>query len=429
MSSSSRIPAFYKMSVEERQRTLGKALGLSGAEMDVLTAHDALPLETADLMVENAVGTFALPFGVALNFQVNGREVVVPMTVEEPSVIAAASNAALVARAGGGFQAEADPGAMIGQIQIVRVKDVSRAVERLEQARPALLAHADELTPGLCRRGAGPRDIEIRLVDTPRGETMIVVHVLVDTGDAMGANAVNSLVEALAPRVAELAGGEACLRILSNLADRRLARASVRVPAKALGRDGIPGEEVAERMLYAYELAWADPYRAATHNKGIMNGIDAVAVATGNDWRAIEAGAHAYACTEGAYRSLSRWALDEGHLVGSLELPMGVSTVGPAVESHPRVRLALRILGVTSARELAAIMVAVGLASNMAAMRALATEGIQKGHMALHARAVSHAAGARGDEAEELRRALIEGGEVKIDRARELLRSSRDATT
>jgi hydroxymethylglutaryl-CoA reductase len=427
--SSSRIPAFYRMSVEERQQKLGETLGLSPGEMDVLMAHDALPLETADIMVENAVGTFALPFGVALNFQMNGRDYVVPMTVEEPSVIAAASNAALVARAGGGFKAEADPGAMIGQIQLVRVRDARRAVERLTAARAELLASADELTPGLCRRGAGPRDIEIRLVETPRGETMVVVHFLVDTGDAMGANAVNSLVEALAPRVAELGGGEACLRILSNLADRRLARSAVRVPVQALGRDGIPGEEVAERMLYAYEFAWADPYRAATHNKGIMNGIDAVAVATGNDWRAIEAGAHAYACRDGAYRSLSRWAIEDGHLVGSLELPMGVSTVGPAVESHPRVRLALRMLGVGSARELASVMVTVGLASNMAAMRALATEGIQKGHMALHARAVSHAAGARGDEAEELRQALIENGEIKIDRARELLRATRDVTT
>jgi hydroxymethylglutaryl-CoA reductase len=427
--SSSRIPAFYTLSVEERQQKLGEALGLSRAEMDVLTAHDALPLETADIMIENAVGTFALPFGVALNFQINGRDYVVPMTVEEPSVVAAASNAALVARAGGGFKAEADPGAMIGQIQLVRVKDVPRAVARLGQARAELLARADELTPGLCRRGAGPRDIEVRLVESPRGETMIVVHVLVDTGDAMGANAVNSLVEQLAPRVAELAQGEACLRILSNLADRRLARASVRVPTAALGRDGIPGEEVAERMLYAYEFAWADPYRAATHNKGIMNGIDAVAVATGNDWRAIEAGAHAYACVDGSYRSLSRWAIEDGHLIGSLELPMGISTVGPAVESHPRVRLALRMLGVASARELAAVMTAVGLASNMAAMRALATEGIQKGHMALHARAVSHAAGARGDEAEELRRALIEGGEVKIDRARALLQATRNTAT
>ena len=260
-------------------------------------------------------------------------------------------------------------------------------------------------------------------MDTPRGETMVVLHVMVDTGDAMGANATNSLVEGLAPMVEEIAGGTACLRIHSNLADRRRARAAVRVPVAALGRDGLAGEEVAERMLYAYELAWADPYRAATHNKGIMNGIDAVAVATGQDWRGIEAGAHAYACRDGAYRSLTTWSIEDGHLVGTIELPMAVSTVGPVTEAHPRVRLALRMLGVSSARELAGVMAAVGLASNMAAMRALATEGIQKGHMALHARAVSHAAGARGEDVERLREQLIADGEVKLARARELLRT------
>jgi hydroxymethylglutaryl-CoA reductase len=391
--------------------------------VEALEAADALPLEVADIMIENAVGTFALPFGVALNFQVNGRDHVVPMVVEEPSVIAAASNAALVARAGGGFVAEAEPGAMIGQIQLVQVPDPGAAVERLGAARARLLAAAEDLTPGLCRRGAGPRDLEVRLVRSPRGETMVVVHVLVDTGDAMGANAVNSLVEGLSAMVEEIAGGVACLRILSNLADRRLARAAVRVPFAALARGDLEGEAVAERMMYAYELAAADPYRAATHNKGIMNGIDAIAVATGNDWRAIEAGAHAFACRDGAYRSLSTWSIESGHLVGSLELPMAVSTVGPLVQSHPRVRLALRLLGVSGARELAGLMAAVGLASNMAAMRALATEGIQKGHMALHARAVSHAAGARGAEAEVLRRRLLAAGEVKIDRARELLRA------
>jgi hydroxymethylglutaryl-CoA reductase len=239
----------------------------------------------------------------------------------------------------------------------------------------------------------------------------------------MGANAVNSLVEGLAPMVAEIAGGTTCLRILSNLADRRLARAAVRIPFTALARDGLDGGEVAERMLWAWEFAANDPYRAATHNKGIMNGVDAVAVATGNDWRAIEAGAHAYACRDGAYRSLTTWEVVSGDLVGTIELPMAVSTVGPLVQSHPRVRLSLRILGVASARELGALMAAVGLASNLGAMRALATEGIQKGHMALHARSVSHAAGARGEEAEELRRRLVAAGEVKIDRARELLRA------
>jgi hydroxymethylglutaryl-CoA reductase len=421
--SSSRIPSFYTLTVEERRQKLADALGLTAEEVATLTAADALPVEVADTMVENAVGTFALPLGVALNFQVNGRDHVIPMVVEEPSVIAAASNAALVARAGGGFAAEADPGAMIGQIQLVDVPDPGAAVERLGAARARLMAAAEELTPGLCRRGAGPRDVEVRLVRPARGETMVVVHVLLDTGDAMGANAVNSLVEALAPMVEEIAGGAACLRILSNLADRRLARAAVRVPVAALAREGFDGAEVAERMMYAYEFAAADPYRAATHNKGIMNGVDAVALATGNDWRAIEAGVHAYACREGRYTSLSTWDLEDGHLVGMLELPMAVSTVGPAVQSHPRVRLALRVLGVSGARELGAVMAAVGLASNMAAMRALATEGIQKGHMALHARAVSHAAGARGEDAEKLRRRMLEAGEVKIDRARALLRS------
>jgi hydroxymethylglutaryl-CoA reductase len=420
---SSRIPAFYQLSVEERQRRIVEALGLTDEEVATLVATDALSLDTADIMVENAVATFALPFGVGLNFQINGQDYIVPMVVEEPSVIAAASNAALVARAGGGFVAEADPGAMIGQIQLVRVPDPAAALQRLVAARASLLAAAAELTPGLCKRGAGPRDVEARLVPTPRGETMVVVHVIVDTGDAMGANATNSLVEGLAPMAEEITGGTACLRILSNLADRRLARAAVRLPVAALGRDGLAGEEVAERMLYAYEFAYADPYRAATHNKGIMNGIDAVAVATGQDWRGIESGAHAYACRDGAYRSLTTWEIVDGHLSGTIELPMAVSTVGPVAEAHPRVRLALRMLGVTSARELGGVMAAVGLASNMAAMRALATEGIQKGHMALHARAVSHAAGARGDEAERLREALIAEGEVKIARARELLRA------
>jgi len=420
---SSRIAAFYRLPIEERRRRLAEALELSSTEVEALTAADALPLEVADIMVENAVGTFALPFGVALNFRVNGRDHVIPMVVEEPSVIAAASNAALVARAGGGFAAEADPGAMIGQIQLVDVADPGAAVERIGAARARLLAAAEDLTPGLCRRGAGPRDVEVRLVRGPGGSTMVVVHILLDTGDAMGANAVNSLVEGLSPMVEEIAGGVACLRILSNLADRRLARAAVRVPVDALAREGYDGDEVAERMMAAYEFAAADPYRAATHNKGIMNGIDALAVATGNDWRAIEAGAHAYACRDGSYGSLTTWALEDRHLIGTIELPMAVSTVGPVVQSHPRVRLSLRMLGVSGARELAGIMAAVGLASNMAAMRALATEGIQKGHMALHARAVSHAAGARGAEAEELRRQLLANGEVKIDRARALLRA------
>ena len=422
--SSSRIASFYRLSVEERRRKIAEALNLPSADVEALAHGDGLPLEVADAMVENAVGTFALPFGVALNFKVNGRDYVVPMVVEEPSVIAAASYAALLAREGGGFVAEADPGAMIGQIQLVNVPDPGAAVERIGAARARLLEAAEELTPGLCKRGAGPRDVEVRLVRCDDGETMVVVHVLLDTGDAMGANAVNSLVESLAPMVEEIAGGTVCLRILSNLSDRRLARASVRVPFAALGRDGLSGTEVAERMMHAYRFAAADPYRATTHNKGIMNGVDAVALATGNDWRAIEAGAHAYACRAGRYTSLTTWRIEGEHLVGSIELPMAVSTVGPLVKSHPRVRLAFRVLGVSGARELAGIMAAAGLASNMAAMRALATEGIQKGHMSLHARSVLLAAGARGAAVEQLRKRLVAAGDVKIDRAIALLRTT-----
>jgi hydroxymethylglutaryl-CoA reductase len=421
--SGSRLSGFHRLSVAERRDRLAVAVGLSPADADALRASDALPLDVADAMVENAVGTFELPFGVALNFVVNGHERVIPMVVEEPSVIAAASHAALLARAGGGFVAETDAGAMVGQIQLVHLPDVEAGVARLEAAGARILAAAEALTSGLCRRGAGPRDLEVRVVRPAGGEAMIVVHLLVDTADAMGANAVNSLVEALAPLVEKISGGEARLRVLSNLADRRRARAAVRLPVAALGRDGIDGKEVAGRMLDAYALAATDPYRAATHNKGIMNGIDAVAVATGNDWRALEAGAHAYACRQGSYGPLTRWQVVERHLVGTIELPMAVSTVGPLVASHPRVRLALAILGVAGARALAEIMAAVGLASNLAAMRALVTEGIQKGHLALHARAVSRAAGARGDEAEDLRQRLLLTGEVKLDRARALLRA------
>src|SRR3989454_9690159 len=327
--SSSRIAAFYRLTVEERRRKLAEALDLSPAEVHALEAADALPLDVADIMVENAVTTFALPFGVALNFQVNGRDHVIPMVVEEPSVIAAASNAAVVARAGGGFAAEADPGAMIGQIQLVDVPDPGAAVERLGAARARILAAAEELTPGLCRRGAGPRDVEVRLVRSARGETMVVVHLLLDTGDAMGANAVNSLVEALAPMVEEIAGGTTCLRLLSNLADPRLARAAVRIPVAAPARHGMEGAQVAERMLWAYEFAAADPYRAATHNKGIMNGIDALAVATGNDWRAIEAGGPARAPPARRHGSPPTRGVEDRRPLGPTDAPAGGSPVGP----------------------------------------------------------------------------------------------------
>jgi hydroxymethylglutaryl-CoA reductase len=381
----SRIAGFYRLDVETRRRRLAAAVGLPAHEVAAL--EHTLPIAVADLLVENAVGTFALPFGVALNFRVNGCDHVVPMVVEEPSVIAAASNAALLARVAGGFVAEADRGAMIGQIQLVGVPRPALAAERLRAARTRLLAAAGGLAPGLCRRGAGPRGLEVRIVQATSGDAMVVVHVLVDTGDAMGANLVNSLVEGLAPLVATIAGGTPCLRIVSNLADQRRARARVRIPLASLTTDDVPGVEVAERVRWAQELAANDPYRAATHNKGIMNGVDAVALATGNDWRSIEAGAHAYAARDGHYRPLSTWTVDDGHLAGTIEMPMATSIVGRLVQSHPQVALALRILNVESARELAMVMVAVGLASNLGALRALVTSGIQRGHMALHARA------------------------------------------
>jgi hydroxymethylglutaryl-CoA reductase len=417
----SRIHGFHRLPLVARRRALGAALCWAPAELRPL--DDGLPPELADGMVENAVGRFALPFGVALNFRVNDCDVVVPLVVEEPSVIAAASGAALLARAGGGFVAGGDRGAMIGQIQLVDVTDGPEAVERLRDARQEILAAARALTPGLCSRGGGPHDVEVRLLRAPSGAPMIVVHVLVDTGDAMGANAVNSLVEALAPLIEEIGRGRACLRIVSNLSDRRLARASVRIPVDALARGGVTGAEVGARIVQAWELAAVDPYRAATHNKGVMNGVDGVALATGNDWRAIEAGAHAYACRDGAYRPLSDWTVVERMLVGTIELPLAVSTVGPLAQSHPSVQLALRMLGTPNARELAGIMAAVGLASNLAALRALVTDGIQAGHMALHARAVSHAVGARGAVAEALQQRLVVAGEVKLERARELLRA------
>lgn len=419
----SRLPGFGQLAPSERRARLAAASGVAADDLAGLD-DEALPLEVADSMIENAVGTFALPFAVGLNFVVDGRETIVPLVVEEPSVVAAASSAALLARAGGGFVTEVDAGLMIGQIQLVDVANAGAAVARLERARARLVDAARTLTPGLCARGAGPRDVEVRLLHARRGP-MVVVHVLVDTGDAMGANAVNTLVEGLAPLVARIGRGRVGLRILSNLADRRLARAGVRVPFRALARGGLDGASVAARIVDAYELAAVDPYRAATHNKGAMNGIDAVALATGNDWRAIEAGAHAYACRDGAYRPLTTWHVEHETLVGAIELPMAVSTVGPLTTMHPRVALALRLLGSPSSRELAAVIASVGLASNLAALRSLVTDGIQAGHMALHARAVVRAAGARGDVADRLRWTLVREGNVKLDRARELLTGKR----
>ncbi|HYC23558.1 MAG TPA: hydroxymethylglutaryl-CoA reductase, degradative, partial [Candidatus Bathyarchaeia archaeon] len=360
----------------------------------------------------------SLPLGVALNFVVNRRDVLVPMVTEEPSVIAAASNAARLARAGGGFFAEADPPCMIAQVQLVEIADPEAACARLSAAEAEIRRAIDAIEPGMARRGGGGRGIEARIVRAPLETTFVVVHLLVDVGDAMGANAVNTIAEGVAPLLARIAGGRPHLRILSNLSDRRLARASVRYPTDQLETRDVGGEDVARNIELASLFAEGDPYRAATHNKGIMNGVDALALATGNDWRALEAGAHAYAARSGAYGALSSWRVEGDGLVGRIELPIAVGTVGATVAGNPRAQLALKLLQVGSAQELAAIMAAVGLAQNFAALRALATEGIQRGHMSRHARAVATAAGVPPEHVETIARELIAAGDVKVERAR-----------
>jgi len=419
----SRLPGFHALPVAERRDLIARVADLTEDERAALASESPLALDTAARLTENTIGVYALPLGVALNFTVNGRDVLVPMVTEEPSVIAAAGNAARLARGGGGFTADADPPWMIGQVQLVGVADPRAACARLEAARARILARIDEIEPGMARRGGGARDVEVRVLEAPLDRTFVVVHLLVDVGDAMGANAINTIAEGTAPLLAEIAGGTPHLRILSNLTDRRRARASVRYRFDDLAMPERPGADVAAAVELASLFAEADPYRAATHNKGIMNGIDAVALATGNDWRALEAGAHAYAAREGHYGALATWRVAEGALVGRIELPLAVGTVGATVDGNPRARLALKLLGVSSARELAEVLAAVGLAQNFAALRALATEGIQKGHMSRHARAVATAAGARPDQVEALAEALIASGDVKVERARQLLAS------
>lgn len=417
----SRIVGFPKMSQAERLTRVAGRTGVRPDELAQLTGTDPLPFPAAEHMVENALGSLGLPLGVALNFTVNGKDVVVPMSVEEPSIIAAASYAARLARNAGGFLADADAPCMIGQVQLVRVPDLAGAVERVRAAADELRRMADAVHPNMIRRGGGTRAVEVRsLPKTPAGP-MLVVHVVVEVGDAMGANAVNSIVEILAPRIVELAGGEARMCILSNLADRRLARASVRLPFDVLATERLDGRTVAERVFEGWAFAAVDPYRAATHNKGIMNGIDAVALATGNDWRGIEAGAHAYAARDGHYGPLSSWTVEGDELVGQIELPLAVATVGGNLEVNARARLALQILGVRSARELAGVMAAVGLAQNFAAVRALVTDGIQRGHMALHARGLAVAAGAREELVPAITERLIASGDIKLAKARELV--------
>ena len=420
--STSRIPGFYNLRIEDRLEELQHRADLSKEEIEALSGA-ALDGGRADHMIENVIGVFGLPLGIGLNFRVNGRDVLVPMAIEEPSVVAGASFMAKLARQGGGFFAHTTAPEMIAQMQVLDVTDLPGARLKILEQRAALLAEASEIDPILTNLGGGPRDLEVRIIaDSPIGP-FLVVHLICDVRDAMGANAVNTMAERLAPRIAGLSGGRVHLRILSNLADRRLARARCTIPRDALGFESFRPEAVRDGIIAAWAFAAADPYRAATHNKGIMNGVDAVVIATGNDWRAIEAGAHAYAARGDRYTTLSTWgADDEGNLTGTLEMPMAVGIVGGATRVHPAARAALRLMNVTTAAQLAEIIVSVGLAQNLAALRALATEGIQRGHMSLHARQVAIAAGAEGDLIESLAQQLVAEKNVRIDRATEILR-------
>jgi hydroxymethylglutaryl-CoA reductase len=413
----SRIPEFYKKPMEERRRIVAEFAGLTEEEVKLISNFGNLDPEVADRMIENVIGAMSYPLAVAVNFLINGKDYIVPMVIEEPSVVAAASNAARLMRRDGGIRSRATEQLMIGQIQVVKLKAPYYAMALVLEHKDEIVRLANEGHESLLKAGGGARDVEARVVEGPRGP-MLVVHLLVDVRDAMGANVVNSMVERVAPLIERITGGRALLRIVSNLADRRLVRSWVKVYKEDVG-----GEEVVDAIVDAWAFAAADPYRAVTHNKGIMNGVIAVALATAQDHRAIEAAAHAYAARDGRYKPLSVWEKDaDGNLVGYLEMPMPVGVVGGAARVHPVARVALKILGVKSAAELAEVMGAVGLAQNFAALRALATEGIQRGHMELHARNLAMMAGARGELVDKVVEIMVREGKVSFSYAQELVK-------
>jgi hydroxymethylglutaryl-CoA reductase len=419
-----RIPEFYKLSVSQRVREVRKQGLLSNQDYQALVSGDhTLSIQSADKMIENVIGVMGLPVGLGLNFLINEREYAIPLVVEEPSIVAALSSAAKIARAGGGFSVESTEPILIGQIQVVDVPHPQRARTALLQRKGEILNLANSLHPNMVARGGGAKDLEVHIhPSSGQGGDMVVAHLLVDTRDAMGANLVNTMCEGVASLVENIAEGKVFLRILSNLTDHAMVKARTSIPLEALAGRGFDGEQVRDGIILANEFASIDPYRAATHNKGIMNGIDAVALATGNDWRAIEAGAHAWAARGSHYASLTQWTRgDDGSLVGQLEIPIKVGIVGGPLQSNPTVGMNLRLLGIKSARELAEVMGAVGLAQNFSAIKALVTEGIQQGHMTLHARSVVAAAGAKPEIFETVVDRLIESGEIKVWKARELI--------
>jgi hydroxymethylglutaryl-CoA reductase len=415
LDASSRLEGFYRLSVAERQYAIRARFDLTDKEIATIASGGLSP-DLANRLIENVVGIHGLPLGIAANFLINGRDYLIPMVIEEPSVVAAASHAAKLVRDAGGFTASADAPIMIGQVQVVGIRDVNAAREKILAARDEIIALANSKSP-LVEFGGGVRDFEIRAFPETRVGAMIVVHLLVDVRDAMGANSVNTSCETVAPLLEKLTGGRVVLRILSNLADKRVARAECRVARDALGAD------VVRNIVEAQALAEVDPYRAATHNKGIMNGIDAVVIATGNDWRGAEAGAHSFAARDGHYRALTKWDRDaNGDLIGSLELPIPSGILGGTVNAHPLAQIALKILSVKTAPEFAGVLAAVGLAQNLGALRALASEGIQKGHMVLHARQIAIAAGASSDLIDRVADKMVEEKDVRITRAQELVK-------
>ena len=416
MSKSSLVSGFYKLSPKERLQFVIEFAGLSVEEATLLQNTGSLPLDLADRMIENVVGAIPIPLGIAVNFLINKRDYLIPMAIEEPSVVAAASNAAKMIRKGGGFYTNSTPPIMIGQIQAVDVKDPYAAKMRVLQVKEEILKKANDQDPVLVSVGGGAKDLDAKIIHTTQGP-MLITELHVDCRDAMGANAVNTMAEAVAPMIERITGGRVYLRIISNLATKRLARAWCVVPKEAVG-----GEEVVDGIVNAYAFAAADPYRAATHNKGILNGIIAVIIATCNDHRAIEAGAHAYAARNGHYTTLSTWEKNEnGDLVGSIELPMAVGLIGGAVRTHPIARIAIKILDVKTANEFAEVLAAVGLAQNLGALRALAHEGIQRGHMSLHARNIAVAAGATDELMDLVAEKMVEERKIRMDRAKELI--------
>jgi hydroxymethylglutaryl-CoA reductase len=423
---SSRLSGFYHLSLSERRKRLSDRVALSDNQFEALGGSRGLDSELADHMIENAIGVFNLPLGIAANFLINGKDFLIPMAIEEPSVVAGASFMAKLVRQSGGFEAETTTSDMIGQIQVLDISDLETARDMLLEHKEKILEEADRVDPLLKKIGGGAKDLEIRIFpETPVGP-MLILHLIIDTRDAMGANTINTAVEKLSPIIENLIGGRVHLRILSNLSDRRLARSRCVIPHNVLKFNSFEGEQVRDGIVEAWAFAAVDPYRAATHNKGIMNGIDAVLIATGNDWRAVEAGAHAYAARTGRYTSLSEWRVTEdGSLEGMLELPMAVGIVGGATRVHPSAKAALAIMGIESAHELAEVIVSVGLAQNLAALRALATEGIQRGHMSLHARQIAMAAGAFGPDIERVAQRMIDEEMIQIDHARQILKEGK----